>query len=222
MNLWQSLKSKCTENDQPFPDQNTLSHWQHTWNTTGTPPSLFSPCNINTSLLGLSLSKIKTIKARAFKCIFMVNDLRIEYLLRNSVPKVGRQDQGKEIVIEKLCHKGRRSSPPFTQQIQVMFYYIPVTIYIAVFHMEFPGPRQLQPQPNTTIQSVFGRWPQAQGLGSSHRMVKAEACHIVHLILSWDGAREMQPSSSLLTLKQTNKKLQDKYFWFFFIWTEGS
>lgn len=74
----------------------------------------------------LSSSKRKKRKAKAFKYIFMTNNLRIEYMVRECVPKVGRENQGKEIVRGK-----ERQNVQFTLYLTVplIFYSIPVTMY---------------------------------------------------------------------------------------------
>lgn len=76
----------------------------------------------------------------------------------------------------------------------------------------FPGPCAAPATAQHHDLVTFCRWPQARVLESSHRMVKAEAYHIVYLILSQDMAMEMQPSSSLLTFKKQTNKFLDFLF----------
>lgn len=61
----------------------------------------------------------------------MTNNLRIEYLVRKCVPKVGRQNQGKEIVRGNLCQKDSMSTLHFTWQIPLMLYSISVTAFCS-------------------------------------------------------------------------------------------
>lgn len=86
--------------------------------------------------------------------MFMANNLRTEYLVRECVPKVGRQNQGKEIVRECM---------PERQNVQFTLYLADSTnvllhpCYCILQYSTRSSQVQVlfQPQPNTTIWFVF-------------------------------------------------------------------